>query len=117
VPGEHARDLLLGDEPDDAIDGLSALEQDQTGNAGDLVATGDLRVLIRIQLDEFRLIADGDGTTGASIRHGPHHGAQKSTRTGVSLSRTWSENVVVVTSGSALMYGSYLHPRRTPRSV
>src|ERR1700694_262540 len=45
-------------------------------------------------------------TTGASIRHGPHQGAQKSTRTGWSLERTSRWNVAWVTSGSALMVDS-----------
>src|ERR1700685_793631 len=37
-------------------------------------------------------------TTGATIRHGPHHGAQKSTSTGTSDSRTSAWKLVSVTS-------------------
>src|SRR3954453_21306479 len=39
--------------------------------------------------------------TGPTTRHGPHHGAQKSTRTGVSDSRTSAWKLLSVTSGSA----------------
>ena len=42
-------------------------------------------------------------TIGASIRHGPHQGAQKSTRTGLSEASTSVENVLCETSGSALI--------------
>src|SRR3712207_7813309 len=35
--------------------------------------------------------------TGATILHGPHHSAQKSTRTGLSLPRTSSAKVASVT--------------------
>src|SRR5947209_1288683 len=37
-------------------------------------------------------------TTGATIRHGPHHGAQKSTSTGLSDSRTSAWKLLSVTS-------------------
>src|SRR4051794_14057729 len=36
-------------------------------------------------------------STGATILHGPHHSAQKSTRTGLSLPSTWSAKLVSVT--------------------
>src|SRR4051794_20478465 len=36
-------------------------------------------------------------STGATILHGPHHSAQKSTRTGLSLPRTSVSNVASVT--------------------
>src|SRR3954465_11511541 len=36
-------------------------------------------------------------STGATILHGPHHSAQKSTRTGLSLPRTSVANVASVT--------------------
>src|SRR3954466_12758934 len=36
-------------------------------------------------------------STGATILHGPHHSAQKSTRTGLSLPRTSASNVASVT--------------------
>src|SRR5436305_6501301 len=39
-------------------------------------------------------------TTGATIRHGPHHGAQKSTRTGTSDSMTSAGKLLWVTSGT-----------------
>src|SRR5690606_10756905 len=45
---------------------------------------------------------------GPSVRHGPHHGAQKSTTTGIvfDASRTSRSNVAVVTSiGTPLRYG------------
>ena len=42
-------------------------------------------------------------TTGANARHGPHHGAQKSTSTGKSLLRTSASNVFSETSGNELM--------------
>src|SRR5512133_566497 len=40
-------------------------------------------------------------STGPTTRHGPHHGAQKSTSTGVSDSRTSAWKLLSVTSGSA----------------
>src|SRR4051794_34440140 len=40
-------------------------------------------------------------STGATMRHGPHHGAQKSTRTGVSDSRTSAWKLLSVTSEMA----------------
>src|ERR687892_1400799 len=38
--------------------------------------------------------------SGATMRHGPHHSAQKSTTTGFSLWRTSDSNVASVTSGT-----------------
>src|ERR1700728_3496140 len=42
-------------------------------------------------------------TIGPSMRHGPHHGAQKSTSTGWLLCSTSVSKLVCVTSGNALM--------------
>src|SRR5579863_185269 len=42
-------------------------------------------------------------TIGPSMRHGPHHGAQKSTRTGWLLCNTSASKLVCVTSANALM--------------
>src|ERR1700683_3929618 len=43
-------------------------------------------------------------TIGPSMRHGPHHGAQKSTRTGWVLWSTSVSKLVCVTSANALIY-------------
>src|SRR5450631_3833378 len=61
-------------------------------------------------------------TTGASILHGPHQGAQKSTKTGLSDPSTSVENVLCETSGSALIGQTgtsrlWDPRRRTPVSV
>src|ERR1700761_674995 len=45
-------------------------------------------------------------TTGATMRHGPHHGAQKSTSTGTSDSRTSAWKLLSVTSATLAMCGS-----------
>src|ERR1700704_161270 len=45
--------------------------------------------------------------TGATTRQGPHHGAQKSTRTGVSASMTSATKVVSVTSMTSAMFVSF----------
>src|ERR1700742_180277 len=46
-------------------------------------------------------------STGATTRHGPHQGAQKSTRTGPSASRTSAWELLSVTSaGGPAMFGS-----------
>src|SRR5206468_7393834 len=42
-------------------------------------------------------------STGATRRHGPHHAAQKSTRTGLSACSTSFSNVASVTSRIALL--------------
>src|SRR5579863_8869815 len=42
-------------------------------------------------------------TIGPSMRHGPHHGAQKSTRTGWLLCNTSASKLVCVTSANALI--------------
>jgi hypothetical protein len=49
------------------------------------------------------------------MRHGPHQGAQKSTRTGWSLERTSRWNVAWDTSGSALMIDSVPRQEETAR--
>src|SRR2546423_7433653 len=46
--------------------------------------------------------------TGATTRQGPHHGAQKSTRTGVSASMTSATKLVSVTSMTAAMFAPSL---------
>ena len=47
-------------------------------------------------------------TTGAIMRHGPHHSAQKSTSTGFSFSRTvpWKLSAVISSTPSAI-YASF----------
>src|ERR671918_1976388 len=49
--------------------------------------------------------------SGATMRHGPHHSAQKSTTTGLSLWSTSASNVASVTSGTLDDIGiSFLQP-------
>src|SRR6188508_1995418 len=45
--------------------------------------------------------------TGATARHGPHHSAQKSTSTGLSLLRTSASNVASVVLETAPMGGPF----------
>lgn len=57
-------------------------------------------------------------TCGAAIRHGPHHDAQKSTRTGTLLSRTISSNSAGWTSiGSAIAGNGVLQAPHLPVSA
>src|SRR5919108_4858446 len=46
-------------------------------------------------------------STGETAWHGPHHSAQKSTSTGVSLFRTSASNVASVTSSAIDSFRSY----------
>ena len=86
--------LALGaDEPELR---LSILEQDQGRDAHDIEAPGELKVLVDVDLanpelaDLLRAISS---STGATILHGPHHSAQKSTRTGSVADLISSSNV------------------------
>src|ERR1035438_7745938 len=57
-------------------------------------------------------------TWGAAIRHGPHHEAQKSTKTGALLSRTTSSNSAGLTSmGSADAGSAVLQAPHLPASA
>jgi hypothetical protein len=49
-------------------------------------------------------------STGPTIRHGPHHGAQKSTRTGTSLLTTSSSKFASVPAIASLMAPSLTSP-------
>src|ERR1700739_1017388 len=56
-------------------------------------------------------------TTGATIRHGPHHGAQKSTSTGFSDSSTSAWKLLSVTSATLAMLAPYGLVRVTSKSI
>src|SRR5439155_615522 len=57
-------------------------------------------------------------TSGAAIRHGPHHAAQKSTRTGTRAPRTTSSKVCGSASmGSAIGGNSVLQAPHRPVSA
>ena len=62
-----------------------------------------------LSLTIFSVVALGaiSSSTGATIRHGPHQGAQKSTSTGVSDSMTSAWKLVSVTSVMARHCGSW----------
>src|SRR5688572_4737277 len=48
-------------------------------------------------------------TIGATMRQGPHHGAQKSTRTGLSFVRTSVSQLVSLTSAGLVMVEPPVH--------
>src|SRR3979411_531968 len=56
-------------------------------------------------------------TTGATIRHGPHHGAQKSTRTGTSASMTSAWKLTSVTSATMAIATPCEVQRDTSKSI
>ena len=97
VFAEHRRYDVLRNVADDAIDRLAVLKENEAGNAGDLVLPGDARVVVGVQLDELRLAGCCAPRlfprSEQSIRHGPHHGAQKSTSTGCVLFSTSESKV------------------------
>ena len=49
---EHRRDRPFRNEADDAVDGLAALEEDETRDSRHMILTGEPGILIRIELHE-----------------------------------------------------------------
>ena len=87
---------------DDPLGLLAVLEQDHRRNREDLVARGGLLVLVHVDADDLEVVALGVHLLedGCTTRHGPHQGAQKSTSTGLSESRTSDWKLASVTSVS-----------------
>src|SRR3954452_24128947 len=54
---EFSLELALRVGPDDLLDGLSVLEQDQRRDREDLVGRGALRVLVGVELDDAQVVA------------------------------------------------------------
>ena len=86
--------LALG--ADEALLDLTVAEDEQRRDAHDVVAAGDARVVVDVELGDLQRGAvrtEISSRTGAIILHGPHHSAQKSTRSGVSALPTDSSKV------------------------
>merc|ERR1719398_197332 len=65
------------------------------------VATAGLSSVLSLTALSFPLYSSASSSTsGAIIRQGPHQGAQKSTRTGTSLFRTFSSQSASVTASA-----------------
>ena len=81
---------FLGMAPWIALGLLAVAEEDHGGDRQDLVVRGGLLVLVDVELDDARVLTPSaiSSRTGATTRHGPHQGAQKSTSTGCSFSST-----------------------------
>ncbi len=98
MPREHRVDRAFRHVPDDAIDGLTALEQNQARDTRHLILTAMLGLSSVLSLTNFALLslaAATFSTTGLSMRHGPHHGP-KSRPTPVDRAsklrhRSWTE--------------------------
>src|SRR3954452_14366015 len=81
-------------------DHMTPLEQHQGRNASDVVASGQLRLHFSVDLEkadirfEFGTNALVDGSHNFA---GPHHCAQKSTSTGISLRWMWISKLVTET--------------------
>src|ERR1700722_1740681 len=74
---EHRSHRAFGDVADDAIDRLTTLEENQAGDARDLVLSGDGGVLVRIQFDELRFA----GVCGCDLLDDrPEHAARPAPR-------------------------------------
>ena len=89
----------------DALGDLAVAEEQERRDRHDLVLRRGLDVLVGVELDD---LSSGrspaiSSTIGATMRHGPHHGAQKSTRTGWSDSMTSAWKLVSVTSVTPAM--------------
>ena len=116
VPREHAQAPMrflgegrfdLGLEPllrigaGHSLDLLPVLEDDQRRDRQYVVLDRRLLVLVGVELRDLdwpAFSAAISSTTGATIRHGPHQGAQKSTSTGTSDSSTSAWKLLSVTS-------------------
>ena len=69
-----------------AIDRLAVSQEDERGDRTRVETARDLRVVVDIDLDDLDLALPAyrsarRSSTGATMRHGPHHGAQRSTST------------------------------------
>lgn len=83
------RRLALG--ADDPFHRLTVFEQNQRGNRNHLEITRGLRIGVDVEFGNGELpglSAAISANTGATILHGPHQVAQKSTSTGVLLDNT-----------------------------
>lgn len=91
--------LRLWPEPHRSCGNLAVLEQQDCRNASDAVPGGEFWFLIHVDLAALTVSPFSSAIsarTGASIRQGPHHGAQKSTRTGLSDFSTSASKFVFV---------------------
>jgi hypothetical protein len=82
-------------------DVLRKEEDEERRDGQDVELSGRVRVLVDVELaddDLADLLARTSSSTGSIIRHGPHQGAQKSSRTGLSLFRTEVSKLVSVSS-------------------
>ena len=90
--GELVEQRGLGAGADDRLHDLAALVDVDRRDAGDAVGRRGDGVLVDVHLQERDLVAvlalAISSRIGATWRHGPHHSAQKSTRTGLSDLRT-----------------------------
>src|ERR1700756_4324873 len=80
--------LLCADQP---VSFLTVSEQNQGRGGLNAIPRRKGGMVIDIQLDDLhrsRILLATDSTIGPSVRHGPHHGAQKSTSTGCLDSNT-----------------------------
>ena len=78
-------DLGLGQGADEPVDDLPVLDGEHGRDGLDLEGGRHLRVLVDVDLDQLDAVAglvDDLLQDGPSVRHGPHHGAHRSTTTG-----------------------------------
>ena len=81
---------------DEFVDDATIAEQLHRRNAADMELLRQVLVLVGVDLDDLDLAGVFVGELfehGASARQGPHHGAQKSTRTG------WEEEALTTSAG------------------
>eukprot|EP00218_Dolichomastix_sp_CCMP3274_P003605 CAMPEP_0170162414 /NCGR_PEP_ID=MMETSP0033_2-20121228/77081_1 /TAXON_ID=195969 /ORGANISM="Dolichomastix tenuilepis, Strain CCMP3274" /LENGTH=254 /DNA_ID=CAMNT_0010400039 /DNA_START=387 /DNA_END=1151 /DNA_ORIENTATION=+ len=78
---------------------------------------GDSSVLSFTALSLPAYSVDSSSMSGAIMRHGPHHGAQKSTSTGMGLFKTSASNVASVTADAVLVAVSPSARAETTRAV
>jgi hypothetical protein len=102
---EELAQLALRQYAGETIDELAALDQEHGGDRAHLERGAELLLLVDIDLGEHEgavVFAGQLLETGPSCLHGPHHSAQKSTRTGVSsdLRRTSASKFAAVASNT-----------------
>ena len=98
------RRLRLG--ADRGRGGLPVLEEDHRRDRLNAEALGERGLLVDVHLDELEVAVRSStirSSTGATAWHGPHHSAQKSTITGLSLWRTSCSKLCSVTAVAMIL--------------
>jgi len=114
---EFVNQNLLGNHTHNLIDNLTLFEKQQWGQL-DAILRCNAHIIVNVQLADFGLSCKTQPSImGLIMRHGPHQGAQKSTRTGVVLFRTSCSKLSSVSEMPVSLCHSYGLPNTDCKGI